>query len=115
MEPIISPWLVYLAGIVPAVKAFFVVASTLLFIALVLYFISLSEGSIDEGSIDDVDIRRLKQIGIACIICISIAILIPDEKTVWMMVGASQITPDNITAAQENLIDFTKQISQAIK
>lgn len=110
MEPIISPWLVYLAGTVEAIKALFAVASVFLFATIVAVGISLNEGSIDDG-----DIHRLKQIGIACIICISIAILIPTEKTVWMMVGASQITPDNITAAQENLIDFTKQISQAIK
>ncbi len=110
MEPIISPWLVYLAGTVNAVKTFFVVASILLFITIFLYCISLS-----KGDIDDVDIRRLKQIGIACIICISIAILIPDEKTVWMMLGASQITPDNITAVQGYLVDFAEQIAQVIK
>ena len=110
METIISPWLVYLAGIVPAVKAFFVVTSILLFITIFLYCIALS-----EGSIDDADIRRLKQIGIACIICISIAILIPDEKTVWMMIGASYMTPDNITTVQENLVHFTEQVAKAIK
>mgnify|MGYP004457985175 CR=1 FL=1 len=110
MEPIISPWIIYIAGIVCGVKTFFAVVSVLLFVIIFVAGIFF-----DEGSIDDAGIRRLKQIGIACIICISIAILIPDEKTVWMMVGASQITPDNITSAQENLIDFAKQISQAIK
>lgn len=110
MEPIISPWLVYLAGTVNAVKTFFVVASILLFITIFVFCIALN-----EGSIDDAGIRILKQLGIACIICISIAILIPDEKTVWMMAGASQLTPDNVTAVQENLIDFAKRISQAVK
>ena len=44
-----------------------------------------------------------------------VAVLIPNEKTVWMMIGASYMTPDNITAVQDNLVNFAEQIAKAIK
>lgn len=110
MEPIISPLVVYLAGTVGAIKALFLLAAVLLGSAIPLYIVSL-----DCAIIDDAAMHKIKIMGIACIICIIISFLIPDEKTVWMMIGASYMTPDNITTVQENIINFSEQVAKAVK
>lgn len=107
MEPIISPWLVYLAGTVEGIREFSVI------IAIIL-------GVLTGMLLFDCDINKTyrrwaKVTGTACIICILVAILVPTEKTVWMMIGASYMTPDNITTVQGDLVHFAEQIAKAIK
>ena len=109
MEPIISPWLVYLASIVGALKCIFFLASLTTGFATFLFLVLWVSADTDRY------LHYAKRTGIALILCVFLTAFIPSENTVWMMIGASQITPDNITAVQENLIDFAKQISQAIK
>jgi len=107
MEPIISHWLIYLAGVADVIRTASLAGMVLLGgITWVLLF--------DKSSGEQYR-RYGKYTGIAFIICLILATFIPAEKTVWMMIGASCVTPDNITAVQENLIEFAKQISQAIK
>mgnify|MGYP006934593477 CR=1 FL=1 len=105
MEPIINPWLIYLAGIADALKVLCVTSSVLLG---GVTFVLLVE---DVASY----VKYAKFTGIAFILCVILAILIPQEKIVWMMIGASQLTPDNITAVQGNLVDFATQLAHAIK
>lgn len=107
MEPIISPWLVYLAGTVDCIRTFSEIIATILG--------GLTGMLLFDCDIDKTYRRWAKVTGIACIICILVAILIPTEKTVWMMIGATYITPDNITTVQGNLVHFAEQIAKAIK
>lgn len=107
MEPIISPWLVYLAGTVEDIKVVFAVASAVLGVLTGILLL--------DCEINKTCRRWLKVTGPACIICMFVAILVPTEKTVWMMIGTSYMTPDNITAVQGNLVHFAEQIAKAIK
>lgn len=107
MEPIISPWLVYLAGTVEDIKVFSAIVSAVLGVLTgILLF---------DCDINKTYHRWAKVTGTACIICILVAILVPTEKTVWMMIGASYMTPDNITTVQGNLVHFAEQVAKAIK
>lgn len=107
MEPIISPWLVYLAGTVEDIKVFSTIVSAILGVLTgILLF---------DCDINKTYHRWAKVTGTACIICILVAILVPTEKTVWTMIGASYMTPDNITTVQGNLVHFAEQVAKAIK
>lgn len=107
MEPIISPLLVYLAGTVDAIKITFGVAAA---------FLGVVTGIILFDCECNKKCRRwIKVTGTAFIICTLVAVLIPTEKTVWMMIGASYMTPDNITTVQDNLVHFAEQVAKAIK
>ena len=107
MEPIISPLLVYLAGTVEAIKVVFTVASAVFGVVTgILLF---------DCDVNETCRRWAKVTGVAFILCMLVAVLIPNEKTVWMMIGASYMTPDNITAVQDNLVNFAEQIAKAIK
>lgn len=107
MEPIISPLLVYLAGTVDAIKTIFAVAAAVLGVVtgIILF----------ECECNETCRRWIKVTGTAFIICTLVAVLIPTEKTVWMMIGASYMTPDNITTVQDNLVHFAEQVAKAIK
>lgn len=109
MEPIISPWLVYLASIVGALKCIFLLASLITGFATFLFLVTWGNDDADRN------LHYAKRTGIALILCVFLTAFIPSQNTVWMMIGTSQITLDNITAVRENLIDFAKQISQAVK
>lgn len=38
----------------------------------------------------------------------------PDQKTMYEMLAASMITPDNISAVEEHVIELIKQIANAV-
>ena len=41
-------------------------------------------------------------------------ILIPDEKTIYMMLAASVVTPDNISGGEEHIINLITNIVNAV-
>jgi Ca2+/H+ antiporter len=105
MNPIISPWWFYLAGL--ADKAI-VVFGMILIVLLVIFIVVLSET-------DSENMPKLAKICIlAFFISIVIILLIPSTDTVNKMIAASYVTPDNLQAAQGNIIDFINKIADAI-
>ena len=101
MQPIISPWLFYLAAIANKV----VVASS--FIALVSFFLSIvCFTHEDEG---------VKKWFIVGIIATVIAIIIPDGNTVYKMIAASMVTPDNIDMGKDYIIQCIKEAADAMQ
>ena len=59
--------------------------------------------------------QHAKYTGIAAVIFLIIGILIPSEKTIWMMIGAYKLTPDNIALTQDNLVNFAEHITNTMK
>ena len=51
---------------------------------------------------------------ITIIVCILILALVPDKKTMYAMIAASIITPDNISASEDHVIDLIKEIANAV-
>ena len=41
--------------------------------------------------------------------------MIPNKETMITMIAASYITPDNIQMTQGNIVEFIKQISEAVQ
>lgn len=123
MEPIVNPWLIYLASIVENLRTFF---GTISFIVLVLDVIIIM-GIFIEGD-DAIDVfynqeeKKIKSISklliALSIICPLLSVFIPTKETIIAMYIANIITPDNLNIANEifksNLKDYIDIISGAL-
>ena len=109
MEPIISPWVIYLFSVLTKLNT---VAFTIaIFSWATIFFIALNK--IIYG--DDMEIEfNYKYAIIVAIIATIIVILIPDEKTMLAMLTLSFITPDNVVIAENHIIDLITKIMDAV-
>lgn len=122
MEPIISPAWVYLVHFASTV---YIVATVALFFAMfslialtVIEFLSVFFGKNDDDPNDEIMRRRIgkwmRNCVIAVIICIILLVLVPDEKTMYGMMAASIITPDNISGVEDHVVELIKEIATAV-
>lgn len=100
MDPIISPWLIWLVQTCGALK-FILVAACIIFGIALAIFIGLS---IMEDLDDDEKVKVKKCRNRFTIIIIPIMILaiaVPDSPTAKMMLASSYITEENISKTSE--------------
>ena len=109
MEPIISPWVIYLFSVLT--KLNIVAFSIAVFFWISIFFIFLNK--IIYG--DDLEIEFNYKIAvIVAVIATTIVILIPTEKTMLAMLTLSFITPDNVVIAENHIIDLVTKIMDAV-
>ena len=109
MEPIISPWVIYLFSVLTKLNmvAFFIAV----FSWVSIFFIFLNK--IIYG--DDLEIEfNYKNAIIVSVIATMLVILIPDEKTMLAMLTLSFITPDNVVIAENHIIDLVTKIMDVV-
>lgn len=112
MNPIISPMWIYLIH----------VANTIYGISIVVLCVStaIAFGLLIEGGTVDLEeerkttYRRLKICAIFIIVSLLALIFVPDKKTMYAMIAASMITPDNISGVEEHVIDLIAKIADAV-
>lgn len=128
MEPIISPWLIYLAGIVNPLKFALGLIAFIGFIAcFVLGCFYYIEGPCDGCREEYNRKAEIKQAGalklmkvVAPITVISflVQVFIPDKDTLIAMTVANIVTVDNIQGANEfvktNVQDYINMLTDAI-
>ena len=109
MEPIVSPWIIYLFSILT--KLNIVAFSIAVFSWVSIFFIFLNK--IIYG--DDLEIEFNYKIAvIVAVIATTIVILIPTEKTMLAMLTLSFITPDNVVIAENHIIELVTKIMDAV-
>ena len=109
MEPIVSPWIIYLFSILT--KLNIVAFSIAVFSWVSIFFIFLNK--IIYG--DDLEIEFNYKIAvIVAVIATTIVILIPTEKTMLAMLTLSFITPDNVVIAENHIIDLVTKIMDVV-
>ena len=109
MEPIISPWVIYLFSVLSKLNTVAFIIT--LFSWATIFFIALDK--IIDG--DDFEIEfNFKYAIIVAAIATMLAILIPDEKTMLSMLTLSFITPDNVIIAENHIIDLVTKIMEAV-
>ena len=109
MEPIISPWVIYLFSVLS--KLNIVTSAVALFSGASIFFMAMDK--IIYG--DDMKIEfNYKYAIIVAVIATMLAILIPDEKTMLSMLTLSFITPDNVVIAENHIIDLVTKIMDAV-
>ena len=116
MEPIISPWFIYLLGIIDATKAVFWTFGILGMIALmVLLVIHIVEKAMDEMSDEG---KKGILTGLRASLVMSLlllpAIFVPSKNTIIAMYVADNITPNNVEKALEVGQDFKNEIKKDI-
>ena len=110
MEPIVSPWIIYLFSILTKLNT--VAFAVTMFSWAAILFIGLYK--LING--DDTEIEfNFKNAIIVAVIATTIVILIPTEKTMLAMLTLSFITPDNIGVAEDHIIDLITKIMDAVK
>lgn len=115
MEPIISPALIYL---IHMINAIYVLLIFILFVSAFTMVMSpliadcICEDYEEEGKV----MRKIIKIcAILVVICIILTMFIPDEKTIYAMIAASMITPDNISITEDHITELISKIAEAVK
>ena len=107
MKPIISPWVIYFASRADALGTLFMIVAFVTFaICLMVFF---------DECLTKNGFKLFISIGIISAI---LTILTPSTKTVYTMVVANEITPDNIQTigkTGKNIVDYiTDQINKIV-
>ena len=109
MEPIISPWVIYLFSVLS--KLNIVTSAVALFSGASIFFMAINK--IIYG--DDMEIPfNYKNVTIVTIIATILVIIIPNEKTMLSMLTLSFITPDNVIIAENHIIDLVTKIMDVV-
>ena len=48
------------------------------------------------------------------VVCMIVIILVPDKKTMYAMIAASVITPDNISGVENHIVELITNIANAV-
>lgn len=142
MEPIISPWLLYLINFITNLHLLVMPVfglSAVFSLGLLIDIASAQMNNEDYFShyksfgYSDANAERAKELEIKkkvdemkvkvkwfklsfIIFCVSslLFMFLPDRETILAMLAASYVTPDNIQAVQGNIVDFVSQIVNAV-
>ena len=117
MDPIISPLWIYLIHLADAIYNLAVAGIFTGIASLMLLFVERTQYDADIPD-EAKKVSRINQwmrVSItATIICIVVLVVVPDKKTVYEMLAASMITPDNISSVENHAIDLIKKIANAV-
>lgn len=101
-EPIINPWLFYLAEVVSALKVILLVLSVGLVIGSSVYLVAWHENrEYRSDSEENIKLRKTwlkgaKMCLISAIITFIVGMMAPKERTLYAMAIASALTPDTV-------------------
>lgn len=129
MDPIVSPWLIYLISVINSIRIFAFILGLVFSIPLLIYFVSDFFNYINENILfpyqldeyEELKKRNSKQIRkyfILCLTFILVGLLIPSKETLITMLIANVITLDNINMSNEivkhNIQDYVNIIVDGI-
>lgn len=106
-EPIINPWLFYLADVISTVKIVLIVLSTGLVIGSLIYLVIWKENvNCCPDTETNIKLRKswlkgAKMCIVSAIITLMIGTLIPKERTLYAMAIANALTPDTAQLVYE--------------
>ena len=129
MDPIISPWLIYLISVINSIRIFAFILGLSFSIPLLIYFVSdffnyINENILFSYQLDEYEelkkrnAKQIKKYFILCLTFILVGLLIPSKETLITMLIANVITPDNINMSNElikhNVQDYVNIIVDGI-
>lgn len=129
MDPVISPWLIYLISVINSIRIFAFILGLVFSIPLLIYFVSdffnyINENILFPYQLDEYEelkkrnSKQIKKYFILCLTFILIGLLIPSKETLITMLISNVITPDNINMSNElikhNVQDYVNIIVDGI-
>ena len=105
MDPIVSPWLIYLISVINSIRIFAFILGLVFSIPLLIYFVSdffncINENILFSYQLDEYEelkkrnSKQIKKYFILCLTFILVGLLIPSKETLITMLIANVITPD---------------------
>lgn len=113
MEPIINPWVFYLIGVVDKLSTGLTVFMAMCVGAFVFEGMEYMEFDVTEKEKEQY-VKNATMAGVLFLAAGIVSILLPDETVMYKMLTASYVTPDNIGAVQNNVVDFVGQIAEQL-
>ena len=109
MEPIISPWVIYAVHVLNSVHDLCCGIFIFSFIGTIL--------SVIVGLMEDEEkgLKIVKILAVITVVNTIIVIIIPSKDILLTMIATSYITTDNIQSVQGNVVEFIRQISEAVQ
>ena len=103
-EPIINPWLFYLADLVFALKAILITLSVGLVIGFLIYFVAWGWDENKDYKPDTEENIKLRKTWlkgfkiciVSSVITFTVGMIVPKEETLYAMAIASVLTPDTV-------------------
>lgn len=114
MNPIIPPSWIYLIHVANTIYDLSIFVLMVSIVTLLLLGIGLATDPPDSEKIKKYVIKVLKICVVAIIVSVLALVLVPDKKTMYAMIAASMITPDNISGVEEHVIDIITNIANAV-
>lgn len=129
MDPVISPWLIYLISVINSIRIFAFILGLVFSIPLLIYFVFdffnyINEDILFPYQLDEYEelkkrnSKQIKKYFILCLTFILVGLLIPSKETLITMLIANVITPDNINMSNElikhNVQDYVNIIVDGI-
>lgn len=110
MEPIISPWVIYAAHIMESVRVVAILMAVGYIVVLPLVWIMEDM----DGGNEKFATFMLRQKWYL-IVSLVLLVVIPTKEDMLSMIALYYITPDNVQAVQGNVLEFIRQISEAVQ
>lgn len=118
MEPIINPMLIYLIGFCQDLKFFLLSVFLLSLLPTIIYILSavVYIGANDADDKEEIKyyIKKTIIFSIISFVLWLLFAIIPSRQTALAMLATYYITPDNIQIVQGNIVEFVRQIIDAV-
>ncbi len=114
MNPIISPvwfYLIHVANMIHILSLFVLVISI---VGLVILLVGEVGFYSDEEENRGITKKYVKILITVMIMCSLVITLVPNARTIYMMIAASVVTPDNILGGEEHIVNLIANIVNAI-
>ena len=115
MNPIIPPSWIYLIHVANTIYDLSIFVLMVSIVTLLLLGIGFAMDPPDSEKIKKYVIRALKICVVAIIVSVLVLVLVPDKKTMYAMIAASMVTPDNISITEDQIVDLISKIAKAAK
>lgn len=119
MEPIISPWSIYFADVLPSLGnvglAIGIIATAAFLVLIIFWGVMSFDSELDEETNKTFKKLLFKVFLPILFVGYLIFILMPSKKTIYTMMVVSQITPNNIEILGDSAKDVVDYITDEIK
>jgi hypothetical protein len=117
MDAIISPTWFYLIHVSDVIynSSAIVLCISVPILLLLLFGIFFTTSNSDLEKMRVLVVKGIKICTASIVVCTLVLILIPDRKTIYAMIAASVITPDNISITEDHIVDFISRIAEVVR
>ena len=114
MEPIISPEWLYLVHVLNTIwgLSFFTLFISVFGVVVSPLIADCACGDYEEQR--KIMHKIVKICAVIAVISLVLLVFIPDKKTMYAMIAASVITPDNISITEDHIADLVSKIAEAV-